>query len=275
MPRTSAATPPPSSAAEPLTIERVPWSVLGPEFIAQWGRPRGEVQPEHLEILGPTGSGKSFVLVQILVERVRRKKSHVIFIATKAADSTVRSMGWPIVDTPREAMRHDQVVYWPRTSAIGEKRKRYQAARIQQLLDELWHEDANVVVVFDEVAYIEKLSRDLQDTVLMYQREGRSHGITDVMGKQRAQGVQRDMHSESDWKIAFKMNDRQDNERLAELFGEKKIFLPVIESLDRERHEFLIQHKLTDTQYISWVDRPVDPRKAIQEQRSYRRNAVA
>lgn len=275
MPRsTTAPTTPPSSAGdEDLVIERVPWSILGPEFIRLWGRPRGKTMPEHLEILGPTGSGKSFLLVQILIERVRRRKSHVIFIATKAADATVRAMKWPIVSTPREAMKHDVCVYWPRTKATGEKRKHFQAERIQALLDELWHEDANVVVVFDEIAYIEKLSRDLLDTVLMYQREGRSHGITDVMGKQRAQGVQRDMHSESDWKIAFKMNDRNDNERLAELFGEKKLYLPVIQSLDRNKYEFLIQHKLTDTQYISWVDRPVNPANVARDQQSYRKSA--
>lgn len=272
MTRTTASTPPPSSA-EPLVVERVPWSVLGPEFIDLWGRPRGEIQPEHLEILGPTGSGKSFLLVQILIERVRRRKSHVVFVATKAADKTVSSMGWPIVDSPREVMKHDVCVYWPRTKAIGEKRKLFQAQRIQALLDELWHEDANVIVVFDEIAYIETLSRDLKGTVLTYQREGRSHGITLVMGKQRAQGVQRDMHSESDWKIAFKMNDQTDNERLAELFGAKKQFMPAIESLDRESHEFLIQHKLTGTQYISWVDRPVNPAKVARDQQSYRKVA--
>lgn len=259
----------PRPSADELVIDRVPWSVLGPEFIAMWGRPRGKAQPEHLEILGPTGSGKSFLLVQIIIERVRRRKTAVIYIATKAADGTVKSMGWPVVSTWREAKKHDQVVFWPKTSAIGVKRKSFQAARIQNLLDELWQEDANTVVIFDEIAYIEGLTADLRDTVQMYQREGRSHGLTCVMGKQRVQGVQRDMHSESDWKIAFKMNDQSDNERLAELFGKKSLWLPVIDSLDRERHEFLIQHKLTGATYISWVDKPISPAKVAAQNKGY------
>lgn len=225
--------------------------------------------PEHLEILGPTGSGKSFLLVQIIVERVRRRKSAVVYIATKAADSTVSSLGWPIVRSWREVQKYDQCVYWPRTSAIGAKRKQYQAAKVQELLDELWTEDSNTVVIFDEIAYVEKLSADLRDTVQMYEREGRSHGLTCVMGKQRVQGVQRDMHSESDWKIAFKMNDQTDNERLAELFGKKTLWLPVIDSLDRERHEFLIQHKLTGATYISWVDKPISPAKVAKQSSGY------
>lgn len=251
------------SSPRPLSdapvVERVPWSSLGPQFIAEWGRPRGKTQPEHLEILGPTGSGKSFLLRDILLERARRRESSIIYIATKAQDSTIASMGWPVVDDWRGVTRQDQCVFWPRTRKIGTIRKTYQADKIQDLLDHLWSPEANTVVVFDEFVYIEGLSPDLKATLNMYLREGRSHGITCVMGKQRPQGTQRDMHSESDWKIAFKMNDRDDNERLAQLFGKKQDWIPVIESLNRERYEFLIQHKLTGITFISWVDRPVRP----------------
>lgn len=256
-----------------LQIERVPWSVLGPEFIAQWGQPRGELMPEHLEVLGPTGSGKSFLLVDVLRERVRRRESACIFVATKAADSTVHKLGWPIVDTWRGVTQHDQVVFWPRTKAIGTKRKAYQAERIEDLLGNLWQPDANTVVIFDEFSYIENLTAELKANLLMYLREGRSHGLTNIAGKQRVQGAQRDMHSETDWKIAFKMNDRDDNERLAQLFGSKRDYVPVIESLDREKHEFLIQHKLTGTQYISWVDRPLAPAPRPRTTNGYRKAA--
>lgn len=258
----------------PAQVERVPWSELGPHFIASWGQPRGEVMPEHLEVLGPTGSGKSFVLVDAIRERVRRRESAVIFIATKQQDSTVHKLGWPIVDTWRGVTSHDQVVFWPRTKSIGQKRRAFQAERIEDLLSNLWQPDANTVVMFDEWSYIESLGPDLKATLLMYLREGRSHGLTCVAGKQRVQGAQRDMHSETDWKVAFRMNDADDNERLAQLFGSKRQFVPVIEGLDRERHEFLIQHKLTGTQFISWVDKPLAP-PVSQKQRStgYRRAA--
>ena len=240
-----------------LKIEHIPWSVLGPQFIAEWGRPRGEVQPEHMEILGPTGSGKSWFQKSILLERARRRGTHVIVIATKAADSTMTDMGWPIVDTWREVRKHPQCIFWPRTSKIGEEREAFQAAKIEDLLARLWQPNSNTIVVFDEWVYIEGLSRKLRSIMNMYVREGRSHGLTCVMGKQRPQGTQRDMHSESDWKIAFKMNDRNDNERLAELFGAKREWIPVIETLRRDKFEFLIQHKLTGDTYISWIDKPL------------------
>lgn len=235
-------------------IERLPWSVIGPEFIDTWGRPRGKVMPEHLEILGPTGSGKGHALVHILLERVRRRKTSVVYIATKNADATTEQLGWPIVDDWRGVQKHEQVIFWPRTSLTGEEREKYQAAKIQELLDRLWQPGANTVVVFDEFVFIEGLNSRLRALLNMYLREGRSHGLTCVAGKQRVQGSQRDMHSESDWKLAFKMNDLDDNERLAQLFGAKRAYVPIIESLDREKHEFLIQHKLTGSQFISWID---------------------
>lgn len=250
----------------------MPWSLLGPQFIAAWGQPRGRLMPEHLEILGPTGSGKSYLLVDMLRERVRRRGSAVIYVVTKAADSTIEQLGWPVEATWRGVRRHDQVVYWPRTKAIGQERKQFQNARIQDLLAHLWTPNANTVVVFDEFAYIETLSPEIKAELQMYLREGRSHGITVVAGKQRAQGTQRDMHSETDWKVAFRMNDDDDNARVAELFGPRRLYLPVLDSLDRERHEFLIQHKMSGTQYISWVDRTLSP-KTPPRRTGYRRAA--
>jgi hypothetical protein len=242
---------------EAASVKRVPWSVLGPEFVAKWGRPRGKNEPEHLEILGPTGSGKTVLLRDIIIERARRRQTHMVFVATKAQDSTVKSLRWPVVDDWKGVTQNPQVVFWPRTKHIGRQRKEYQAAKIEDLLSRLWQPDANTVVIFDEFMYVESLDPELKAILGMYLREGRSHGITVVMGKQRPQGVQRDMHSESDWKFAFRMNDRADNERLAELFGRKQDWIPVIQSLNREKFEFLVQHKMTDTTYISWVDRPV------------------
>jgi hypothetical protein len=224
-----------------------------------------------MELLGPNGSGKTFLLGQINAEMVRRRQSAIIFVATKAADKTITSMGWPVVSTWRDVQKHDQVIFWPHTSKTGTARKEYQASRIGELLDNLWGAEANTIIEFDEFAYIESLNRDIKDTLQMYWREGRSHGITVVAGKQRPQGVQRDMHSESRVTVAFQMKDRLDNERLAELLGNKRDFLPIIDSLDRSRHEFILRHDLSDSFYISWVDKPVNPAAIAKKTRGYRR----
>jgi hypothetical protein len=238
-------------------IERIPWSVLGPEFIAEWGRPRGKNEPEHVQILGPSGSGKGVFQKDVLLERARRRQSQIVFIATKPADKTTLSMGWPVTDTWRGVTQNEQVVYWPRTALLGAARKNYMRDKIMDVLGRLWTPDSNTVVVFDEIARMEKLGIDVKEMIEMYFTEGRGLGITCVFGKQRTQGVGRDTTGNTDWKITFRMNDQSDTERVAELFGRKQEYVPVVNSLDRKKFEFLIQHKLDLKTFISWVDRPV------------------
>lgn len=253
----------PQPNEEEFEIERVPWSVLGPQFIESWGRSNPKnPQPEHLEIIGQNGSGKSFLLAQIMSEMARRRKASIIFVATKAADGTIAEFDWPVVTSwnellevqKREEIR--QFIFWPKTNETGKRRAEFQESRIQELLDELWRPEANTIIVFDEFAYIEGLSRDMKQTLNMYLREGRSHGITCVLGKQRAQGVQRDMHSETPWKIVFKITDVADAEYMSMVMGDKKKWIQVIQDLDKNNHEFIIQSRASETAYISWVDDP-------------------
>lgn len=248
---------------EEVEVERVPWSVLGEQFIEVWGRANpSNPQPEHLEIIGITGSGKSFLLTQILSEMARRRKSSIIYIVNKPADGSIGKLKWPVVDSWDELVEVEnrdhvnQFIFWPQTTLVGTARAQYQEERIQELLENLWHPGANTIVVFDEFATLEKFSKNMKDLLNMYLREGRSQGITCVMGKQRGQGVQRDMHSESTWTICFKLKDRKDTEYVAEMFGDKREFVPILQSLSKEDHEFLIQTKNDDSTYISWVDQP-------------------
>lgn len=245
-------------------IERVPWSELGPSFIEKWGRnDPSNPQPEHLEILGMTGSGKSFLLVQILSEMARRRKSSIVYLVNKPADGSIGKLQWPVVGSWDELVEVErrtgiqQVIFWPKTEMMGKKRTEYQEERFRELLENLWVPNANTIVVFDEFTTLEKMSTDMKEILNQYLREGRSQGITCVMGKQRGQGVQRDMHSESTWVIAFKFKDRKDMEYAAEFFGDKREYVPVLQSLSKEDHEFLIQSKNTEDTYISWVDEPL------------------
>ena len=248
---------------EPSTgvqIDRVPWSVLGPEFAQVWGRadPRNP-EPEHVEILGMNGSGKTYLLLKILQERMLVRNSHIILVVTKRSDKIFAKLGWPIVREVRDVRKYRQCVYWPQTNLIGQQRKAYQESRVYELLATLWVPDSNRVVAFDEIAYVESLSPRVKELVAMYWREGRSNGITVVAMKQRPQGVQRDMSSETWWTFAFVPKDRADAERFAELFGNRKDWLPVFDSMDPDNHEFLVRHTRSRAAFISWVDKPLRP----------------
>jgi nucleoside-triphosphatase THEP1 len=251
--------------------ERVPWSELEQDFTGAWGRADpADPQPEGMEIVGQNGSGKTYLLCSALQARMIRRQTPAVIVCTKKADRVFDRLGWPVVDRPDDLNRHPNAIFWPRTGAMGNERKAFYDRKISDLLARLWVADSNRIVAFDEIGFVESLSGDLRATVQQYWREGRSVGITVVAMKQRPQGTQRDMHSESYWTAAFKPKDRGDLERWAELYGAPRDWMPVIDSLtehgDRgEQREFILRHSRSSEAYISWIDtplQPVDPPKA-------------
>ena len=108
--------------------ERVPWSVLGPDFIQAWGfeLPRGK--REHLEVTGPSGSGKTRLVQTILQghyaeaerRRAQRQAKHIetggVFVASKTDDELFAELGWPMAHNVGE-VRDTNLIFWPRTSA--------------------------------------------------------------------------------------------------------------------------------------------------------------
>lgn len=252
--------------------QRVPWSELGREFVKIWGRPGGKFQPEHAEITGQTGSGKTYLLAKLLQDRAKERGSQSILVATKQADETIQALGWPIVDDWRGVQKYRQVVFWPQTKHKGRARKAYHRGKVDELLSRLWMPDANTVLAFDEVAYLESLHPEIKDMIQMYWREARSQGITILAMKQRPIGVVRDQHSESRWKFVFPPADRGDMDRFAEMLGHPKDWAPVLDSLDQTAHEFVVRNSVTKDAFISWIDselRPV-PAQAKQKGRTAR-----
>lgn len=254
------------TSPEPANVERIPWSELGPEFAVIWGRADpNNPQPEHMEIVGMNGSGKTHFLATVLQQRMIVRNTPMVIVCTKPADSTILKLGWPVTDQWEEVRQHRQVIFWPRTKAMGRARRAYHERKIEDLLDRLWVPDSNTLIAFDEIAYAESLSPNLRDIIEMYWREGRSQGITVVGMKQRPQGANRHMSSETWWTVAFVPKDQDDAERFAELFGNRKTWLPVFEMMDPDNHEFLIRHTRSRAAYISWIDeplRPVEPRQS-------------
>ena len=245
--------------------EQVPWSELGPEFLEVWGRPKGKFNPEHVEITGQTGSGKSYVECSLLQQRADYRGSSEILIVTKEDDDTVPLLGWPVVGTWADLQKYEQAIFWPQTSLQGDERERFHEEAIYDLLTRMWHKGANTVIAFDEIGYVEDLpgpprrARRMKKLIRQYWREARTLGITIVAMKQRPIGVVRDQHSESRWKFVFPPADRGDMDRFAELLGHPKDWAPVLDSLDQEAHQFVVRNSLTREAYISWIDTELRP----------------
>lgn len=252
-----------------LTIpSRQPWSAIAQEFAEVWGRADvSNPQPEHLEVIGPTRSGKTLFMCKVVQERMLVRKTPVVIMQSKPADDTVMRLGWPVIvnGDVKRVEKERWSIYWPQTNATGQTRKFYQADMFRNLLDRLWHANANIVVVWDDVGYIESLwttdKQSIGDILEMYMREGGSSGITNVLLKQRPQGSRRVMHSETMWTAAFAPKDEDDRERFAQIFGNKKRYMEVFKQMDSAKHEFLLKHFSTQSEVISWIDTPLRPIK--------------
>ena len=239
--------------------------MVGPDFFAAWGYPRGEFQPEHLAIYGQTGRGKSYFEKYVLMERARLRGSQIVVIATKPADKTLVSTGWPIITSwpPPHGWRHrredyDQVIFWAKAKGLGREGQAQQRAQIEELLERLWVPDSNRIVVFDEIAYVEK-ELQLATHTARYFREGRGLGITVVATTQRPAGVSRYMHSETAWTVFFAPKDEEDAERMAQVAGFKNYYMRVLMELDASKYEFLLVHNLTNEAVITSLPRKPFP----------------
>ena len=242
--------------------DKLPWSVLRQYMIPAWGRDEQDrTDPEHEEIVGPTGSGKTWLMATQLRDRMVMRKSPAVIVATKPTDGTLGRLGWPIIDNPDQLDDEPNAIFWPHTKRMGLERRAYHESKISDLLHRLWVPESNRIVAFDEVGYVESLSGQMRALVQQYWRESRSQGITVVAMKQRPQGALRDMHSETFWTAVFPPKDRSDTERFAELLGAKRDWVPVIDSLSVERREFVIRHARTGDAFISWVDTPLTAAK--------------
>jgi hypothetical protein len=247
---------------------RVPWSELAAEFAEAWGRADPtDPQPEHVEVIGINGSGKTLWMSKAVQERMIVRHTPCVILQSKPADDTVMRLGWPVITdgNVQKVARERWSIYWPQTNATGRARKLYQADQFEKLLNYLWRPQSNIIVVYDDFGYIQELTTSqgepLAPIVQMYLREGRSSGITNVLIKQRPQGARREMHSETQYTVAFAPKDDDDKERFAQLFGARKAYMPVFDSMDAEKHEFLIKHFKTQAEFISWVDTPLRPIK--------------
>lgn len=249
--------------------ERVPWSILGPQFALAFGNADpADPQPEHIEIIGQNGSGKTHLAGKIYQERAYVTARPSIIIAHKPVDPTLLKIGFPVVNGWDQLVQHvndghQNLIFWPQTRAMGNARKRWYDLKISDLLDRLWASatpktpgDTDIAV--DDWGFAEQLA-ETSGRLEQFLREGRAPGFSVGALKQRPQGSTRLMSSETQWTAGFRPKDDSDLERWAQLFGSRRDWMPVFRDVRRDRREFVLKHSVTGRAFISWVDEPLKP----------------
>lgn len=207
-------------------------------------------QGEHVSAEGPTGSGKTTLMLELLIARGTRKARNgrptsITILESKRRDPTMSNLlglGWHRISRLDEwppAYGEEHVVVWPPS---GDLRTRAERMRpfFETILAEI-DESGSQIVYVDELATFSMPKPDgfgFRGYFNTYWKESRSNGVSLFAGTQRPVDVPRPMWSEPYWLFLFRPEDEDDLKRVAELSGSKQLVLEVLPQLDH--HQFLM-----------------------------------
>lgn len=222
-------------------VEVIQWEPFQHMFLSE------HKQGEHISVVGPTGSGKSRVALELAklvgTRRARNgRPSSVVIVGTKPRDETLSALhrqGWPIVTRWPPAYGEEHCIVWPRGGKSTGERAIRQRAVISPLLDVIYQEGGQTVMI-DEAAYFERpqpKGLGLSPTMEQFWSEARSSKITLIAATQRPRHVTLLMWSEPSWVFIFRPDDIEDLKRVAGASGRKNDVLTLAPQLGG--YEFL------------------------------------
>lgn len=200
--------------------EPVEWEAWREWFAGEWR------QGEHVSIIGPTGTGKTTLELELL--KIRR---YVVFIATKPADEKISSLereGYTRIDAwpkyPPEEV--DRWLLWPKGSGSmsGESKAR-QRAVVHDALRRIFEgpkggKPGRWCVCIDEARYVADtkylgLASDINQLLI----QGRSVFVSMVLGFQRPSWVPQEAYDQPSHLFIAGDNDRRNVNRFREIGG--------------------------------------------------------
>ena len=209
---------------------------------------RGGLRPgQHLSVVGPTGTGKTYTLVWFAEDF----ESHSILVVTKGADEMierlVRERGWHLtrdVDDiftadgkPGRLLRQSwgdrwekrerppqRIVYWPRVDSTNiDVRTDRLASALEAFVDRAYEycrrsRRNRVLVAIDETTFAAmELNMNRRFTVVW--NEGRSMGLTLAAAMQRTAWISKSAKSAPIYVVVFDTTDPDDLADLAKMAG--------------------------------------------------------
>jgi hypothetical protein len=187
-------------------------------------------QGEHVSAIGPTGTGKTTLMLGLLPQR-----RYVCVIGTKKEDPTLDSLirrdrykrigAWP------PPITRERVILWPKIQRASDIRAA--GVEIGHALDEAFSEGSWTIVA-DEVWYLCK-RLGLTELMETYWTQGRSAKLTLVAATQRPAHVPLFMYSQATHLFVWRDNDKRNLDRLREISSGALISTDVrriVETLD-------------------------------------------
>ncbi len=210
-------------------------------------------QGDHVAILGPTGSGKTHIALE-----VAELRSYVILIACKPEDPLIQDAmrrGYWLVPTDQLEVPyvdgkpyHRRIIYWPRLSERQRSRlphaqllaseRAMQRPRVGAALGYVRH-NGHWAVVLDEGTYVCRdlgLQRDVDSALFQF----RTLNSSIIILGQRPSWMGRYALSQPTHLFLFNTNDREDRKALGDISGvDTALVRDLVGALKFKQHEFL------------------------------------
>lgn len=176
-------------------------------------------QGEHMALIGPTGQGKTYLLLHLLPRR-----KFVVMFGTKQRDKALSSMiqrygfkrltAWPsnlIPINPRDMPRR---ALWPNVAGIPlASRVDLQKPIFKDALDRIFDE-GGWTVALDEAWWITNMLR-LDTEIKVYLLQGREMGLSLVCASQRPAHIPLEIYDQSTHLFFWRDNDETNLKRIS------------------------------------------------------------
>ena len=197
-------------------MEHTPWADFYEMWIDQDDDGPGFLQGDHVCVIGPTKSGKTSLVTELI-----KPRSHVVALGVKKRDDVfaeLQKQGWKRIQSWGDRGSHRRLLLWPDSKTMHDAMK-VRRATFHEMFENVWAVGGRTIWI-DELRNVsDPKFLGLGSDVILQMVEGRTNHVTIVSSTQRPAWVPPEVYGQCKHLILFKTNDFRDLMRVGSLNG--------------------------------------------------------